>query len=432
MAADSQSNLAEDFDQGGDLTPGEHLRAEIERLGLDQVEVSLHTGVSRQTINNIVNGHQLISRTMAGKLGRLTHRSSDYWLRSSFPRTPSAPADAIDASYAEEVSARTLGAGVLVNHQIVRAVKDGTIVIDPFDENNVQLASIDLTLDDFVITPEGKKTDISDGQVFLLKSGRSVIASPMEWIEFPVDYVGRVGAMARLARTGLIISHGFQIDPGFKGNLTFCLFNAGEQDFELRSGGPIISLEIMRLNATPRVDAQALQQLAAAGDRQKVISFFRDGLCSRLIRNAIRAKAKVRLDGEGAIAGIPELGVEFKAPSADGALDAVTHGALGGLKLLRDHPDIARDEREKLAFFGEIAEQLQLNAVQAREAATCLGLPIENDDALMVKLRGGAKSLIYLPTKSATISLKKLAGQLREDPGDLILMLVGLRNYSEL
>jgi hypothetical protein len=40
--------------------------------------------------------------------------------------------------------------------------------------------------------------------------------------------------------------------------------------------------------------------------------------------------------------------------------------------------------------------------------------------------------LIYLPTKSATISLKKLAGQLREDPGDLILMLVGLRNYSEL
>ena len=70
---------------GDTLAPGEHLRAEIERLGLDQIAVSQATGVSRQTINNIVNGRQPISRAMAGKLGRLTGRSSDYWLRAEFP-----------------------------------------------------------------------------------------------------------------------------------------------------------------------------------------------------------------------------------------------------------------------------------------------------------------------------------------------------------
>jgi hypothetical protein len=37
-------------DQGG-LTPGAHLRAEIKRLGLDQVRIAEATGVSRQTIN---------------------------------------------------------------------------------------------------------------------------------------------------------------------------------------------------------------------------------------------------------------------------------------------------------------------------------------------------------------------------------------------
>lgn len=50
----------------GELTPGQHLRAEIEKLGLDQVSVSQATGVSRQSINNIVNDRQPISRAMAG------------------------------------------------------------------------------------------------------------------------------------------------------------------------------------------------------------------------------------------------------------------------------------------------------------------------------------------------------------------------------
>ena len=88
MSADIRGNAAADLEADGDLTPGEHLRAEIERLGLDQVAVSNATGVSRQSINNIVNGRQPISRAMAGKLGRLTGHSSDYWLQSSFPRVP--------------------------------------------------------------------------------------------------------------------------------------------------------------------------------------------------------------------------------------------------------------------------------------------------------------------------------------------------------
>ena len=69
-----------------ELTPGQHLRAEIERLGLDQVAMCKAVGVSRQTVNNIVNDRQPISRAMAGKLGRITGRSSDYWLRVVFVR----------------------------------------------------------------------------------------------------------------------------------------------------------------------------------------------------------------------------------------------------------------------------------------------------------------------------------------------------------
>lgn len=237
----------------GELTPGEHLRAEIERLGLDQVAVSQATGVSRQTINNIVNGRQPISRAMAGKLGRLTGHSSDYWLRSIFAHAPALRT--ARGKQAVESSGRPLGVGILVNHQIVRAVLDGVIGIEPFDEANVQMASIDFTLDDFVVAADGEKIDISDGQSFVLHCGQSIGVSTKEWLELPFDYVGRVGGRAALARGGIVTSHASQIDPGFKGNLQFCVFNAGLHDFALRSGEAIINVEIMPLSAMPLVRA---------------------------------------------------------------------------------------------------------------------------------------------------------------------------------
>ena len=42
----------------GRKNPGAHLRAELRKLGLDQVAVSKATGVSRQSVNNIINGRQ--------------------------------------------------------------------------------------------------------------------------------------------------------------------------------------------------------------------------------------------------------------------------------------------------------------------------------------------------------------------------------------
>src|SRR5262245_28622657 len=95
------------------LTPGEHLRREIERLNLDQVAVAEATGVSRQTINNIVNNRQDISRAMAAKLGRLTGRSSDYWLQSSFAATgaEASGAQAPAGSFSAEAK-DSLGVGV--------------------------------------------------------------------------------------------------------------------------------------------------------------------------------------------------------------------------------------------------------------------------------------------------------------------------------
>ena len=243
MSADSRVKTKAGRDAGR-LAPGVHLRAEIQRLGLDQVAVSKATGVSRQTVNNVINGRQAISRAMAGKLGRLLGQSSDYWLGDSFPVQAGMRRPA-------NMQARAAGIGLLVNHQILRAVQDGVIGIEPFAAHKVQAASIDLSLNDTLITAGGERISISRGKGFVLKPDCSINATTKERVEFPRDYLGRVGAAARLASFGIVTANAFHIEPGFKGCVSFCLFNAGANPFRLRALDPVLTLEIVRLAAMP-------------------------------------------------------------------------------------------------------------------------------------------------------------------------------------
>lgn len=227
---------AEAESETGWVTPGAQLRAVLERLGLDQVAVSKATGVSRQTVNNIINGRQAVSRAMAGKLGRLTGHSSDYWLSEWFT--------------AAGASARMAVAGLLVNHQILRAVKDGIISISPFSQQNIRSASIELTLANTVVAG-GKTINIAGRNGYSLAPGHAASASTAESIALPRDYLGRIGALTRLASRGIIAAHAFQIEPGHTGHLRFHLFNAGDGAFPLRALDPVIGLEIIRLSAAP-------------------------------------------------------------------------------------------------------------------------------------------------------------------------------------
>jgi addiction module HigA family antidote len=209
--------------RGGALTPGEHLRAELERLGLNQIAVSKATGVTRQTINNIVNGRQAISRAMAAKLGRLTGRNSDYWLRD-------APAQHAPAPRAS---------GILVDHQIAQAIKNGVIGVTGFDESCVRAASLELTL------------GAAAARGLRVAPGRSVRVVTRERIALPHDHLARVGAAPQLARLGAIASHALHVEPGFDGKLEVRIFNAGEHDIVLRAGDPLVSLEFVPLPPRP-------------------------------------------------------------------------------------------------------------------------------------------------------------------------------------
>ena len=224
-------------------SPGAHLRAELKRLGLDQVTVSKATGVSRQSVNNIINGRQPISRAMAGKLGRLTGHSSDYWLSESFGQ--------------RRVLERARAAAPLVNHQIDRAVRDGVIAIKPFVTGHLRTASIDLTLGGEIMV-NGDKIDLGRRKLLKLKPGCALRAATAEVIELPPDYLGRFGAVAELIAACVILSGALHVEPGFKGAVPFVLFNAGPAPVPLRLGDIIGTLEILSLGAAARPERPAV------------------------------------------------------------------------------------------------------------------------------------------------------------------------------
>ena len=66
------------------VSPGHRVRLLLAEMQLDQNELAEKLGVTRQTINYIVNGRQPISRDMAGKLARLSGHTPGYWLQFEF------------------------------------------------------------------------------------------------------------------------------------------------------------------------------------------------------------------------------------------------------------------------------------------------------------------------------------------------------------
>ena len=61
--------------------PGEFIREDIlEEFGFTQSELAEKLGVSRRTINQLVNEHRGISADMAIRLGKLTNTTPQLWL----------------------------------------------------------------------------------------------------------------------------------------------------------------------------------------------------------------------------------------------------------------------------------------------------------------------------------------------------------------
>lgn len=171
---------------------------------------------------------------------------------------------------------------ILSDYSIKRAIQQEQIIIEPFDERNLQPASYDVTLfNEFVLFRDPnsldprlwqdwaernkiinpleennftfKKTcDIDRGELIIIEPFQFILGAVAEIIGIGDEFVGRLEGKSSLGRMGLFVhaTAGY-VDPGWYGRLTLELLNVCLYPIELHPGMKIgqIAFEQMTTRA---------------------------------------------------------------------------------------------------------------------------------------------------------------------------------------
>ncbi len=142
---------------------------------------------------------------------------------------------------------------------IKKKLKTGEIVIKPFSEKKLQLASYDVTLDNEFkvvdrhstivvdpakkIFPKTKTTIIKDGEAFVLHPGETVLGKQREFIGVDHKHLILLSGKSSLARVGIAVhTTAMLFNPGHHFYPTFELLNTSNVPVILRPGMEIAQI----------------------------------------------------------------------------------------------------------------------------------------------------------------------------------------------
>ena len=120
-------------------------------------------------------------------------------------------------------------------------------LIDPFDPVQVDCAAYTLAIGPEVyVSPNDQCADpakvtirtLNDGEAFTIPPGQFGFLLTEEVISVPSDALAFISMRAKTKFRGLINVSGFHVDPGYRGQLTFAVFNAGPVPVHLKRGQP--------------------------------------------------------------------------------------------------------------------------------------------------------------------------------------------------
>jgi dCTP deaminase len=156
----------------------------------------------------------------------------------------------------------------------------GALRIDPLTDAQVQPASVDLRLGPgllayqtsggVVVDPETRFTlrtrpiPVSGRAGFVLRPGMFVLGCTAETVTLPAHLAAQIDGCSTLGRLGIIVhSTAGWVDPGFSGELTLELSNAGPVPVRLTAGMKIGQLCLFRCSSP------ALRPYGAPGLRSR-------------------------------------------------------------------------------------------------------------------------------------------------------------------
>jgi dCTP deaminase len=114
--------------------------------------------------------------------------------------------------------------------EIEKCLRDGSLVIVPFERSCLNGAGYDLRLaGELAVSP-----------------GQHRLVATLEKVEIGEALVGTLHIRSTLARSGIIASLAL-VDPGFRGQLTVSLFNVGSEQFSMAKNDRFLQMVLHRL-----------------------------------------------------------------------------------------------------------------------------------------------------------------------------------------
>ena len=120
-------------------------------------------------------------------------------------------------------------------------------LIDPFVSERVDCAAYTLSIGSEVyVSPNDQTADptkvtirkLSEGEAFTIPPGQFAFLLTEEVVSVPPDALAFISIRAKTKFRGLVNVSGFHVDPGYCGQLTFAVFNAGPVPVHLKRGQP--------------------------------------------------------------------------------------------------------------------------------------------------------------------------------------------------
>lgn len=135
--------------------------------------------------------------------------------------------------------------------EILKAIDARELVITPFQASKLKGASYDLCLGrEALVSNKDRKIILGaeSGGSLTLEAGDFALVLTKESVKFPLNMAAVIGMRSTLARMGLILLHGMQVDPGFEGHLRFGLYNASPRKVTLDYEDDICMIEFHKLS----------------------------------------------------------------------------------------------------------------------------------------------------------------------------------------
>jgi dCTP deaminase len=121
-------------------------------------------------------------------------------------------------------------------------------LIEPFSPDRVDCAAYTLAVGPEVyVSPNDQTADpstvtvrkLDPGEAFTIPPGQFAFLLTEEVVSIPADALAFISIRAKTKFRGLMNVSGFHVDPGYLGQLTFAVFNAGPVPIHLKRGQPI-------------------------------------------------------------------------------------------------------------------------------------------------------------------------------------------------